>query len=173
MSQCSVFENFRLISLSSRSFFRDSRMPLWRGRWVGVEVFSTLPNSKLSHVQALNCKLCFFCWKKSSESLSVSKNNKTGWKNKDPAWQSTPLQTTGYELCNKNSITTNVWKTKEAIDTGPFLLQTYRMWFQTVLSSQNPSPNKASRLLSKMTDCKILPSKDFMQDRYKNRIIYN
>lgn len=43
---------------------------------------------------------------------------KLGEKTRVPVWQSTQLQTTGYELCNKNSIKTNVWKTKEEIDTG-------------------------------------------------------
>lgn len=43
---------------------------------------------------------------------------KQGEKTRVPVWQSTQLQTTGYELCNKNSIKTNVWKTKEEIDTG-------------------------------------------------------
>lgn len=43
---------------------------------------------------------------------------KLGEKTRVPVWQSTQLQTTGYELCNKNSIKTNVSETEEEIDTG-------------------------------------------------------
>lgn len=78
----------------------------------------TLPHTEI-HTQSQTYEHTQFFFFFAEKVLLVRQRTiELGEKTRVPVWQSTQVQTTGYELCNKNSITTSVWKTKEAIDTG-------------------------------------------------------
>lgn len=142
-------------------------MPLWGGWWVGVVVhwtrlcFLLVISPQQSHAQALNRKLSFLLKRFSDFFLSVSKNNKTGRENTDPAWQSTLLQTTGNELCNKNSITTNVWKTKE--DTGTLAAPNLQDVISDCVLIMKHHPTSETHKVSKKCCQRWLPVKPWPQ----------